>query len=433
MNYALILAFDERNYSLNSFPNCFSPLLGKSMITYLIDELKRIDIQPICIASSLEEVSLFNSEYAYEKNQFFLSIENIIKEDGVTLFIPSYKPLVDHTIIRETIDYHSFNGNEVTIVSTEEKIKNKQANKDKSKIHKCKSLDDSIYLINNKVLKKIFSQKENLKFPFNLENLIKRIKGKIGFMSIRKTYKFANIVNAYQLSKIEDILRNEINRNHMVNGVYIENSKTISIGPDVCLEPKSIIRSGSIILGNSLIKSNAVIGPNSEISNSYIGENAIVAHSVVVDSSVGKGAMVGPFTHLRMHTSVGDYDRIGNFVEIKNSTIGEKTNISHLTYVGDTECGKGVNFGCGVVTVNYNGVSKFKTTIGNNVFIGCNSNLIAPIKIKNGAFIAAGSTITEDLEEYDFSIARMKQITKSGYAKKYGYKKFFEEDESLSS
>jgi bifunctional UDP-N-acetylglucosamine pyrophosphorylase/glucosamine-1-phosphate N-acetyltransferase len=252
-------------------------------------------------------------------------------------------------------------------------------------------------------------------------------------MSIRKTYKFANIVNAYQLSKIEDILRNEINRNHMVNGVYIENSKTISIGPDVCLEPKSIIRSGSIILGNSLIKSNAVIGPNSEISNSYIGENAIVAHSVVVDSSVGKGAMVGPFTHLRMHTSVGDYDRIGNFVEIKNSTIGEKTNISHLTYVGDTECGKGVNFGCGVVTVNYNGVSKFKTTIGNNVFIGCNSNLIAPIKIKNGAFIAAGSTITEDLEEYDFSIARMKQITKSGYAKKYGYKKYFEEDESLSS
>ena len=407
MNYALILAFDERNYSLNSFPNCFSPLLGKSMITYLIDELKRIDIQPICIASSLEEVSLFNSEYAYEKNQLFLSIENIIKEDGVTLFIPSYKPLVDHTIIRETIDYHSFNGNEVTIVSTEEKIKNKQANKDKSKIHKCNSLDESICCIDNK--------------------------GKIGFMSIRKTYKFANVVNAYQLSKIEDILRNEINRNHMVNGVYIENSKTISIGPDVCLEPKSIIRSGSIILGNSLIKSNAVIGPNSEINNSYIGENAIVAHSVVVDSSVGKGAMVGPFTHLRMHTSVGDYDRIGNFVEIKNSTIGEKTNISHLTYVGDTECGKGVNFGCGVVTVNYNGVSKFKTTIGNNVFIGCNSNLIAPIKIKNGAFIAAGSTITEDLEEYDFSIARMKQITKSGYAKKYGYKKYFEEDESLSS
>lgn len=269
MNYALILAFDEKKYSLNSFPNCFSPLLGKSMITYLIDELKRIDIQPICIASSLEEVSLFNSEYAYEKNQFFLSIENIIKEDGVTLFIPSSKPLVDHTIIRETIDYHSFNGNEVTIVSTEEKIKNKQANKDKSKIHKCKSLDESICCIDNKVLKKI--QKENLKFPFNLENLIKRIKGKIGFMSIRKTYKFANVVNAYQLSKIEDILRNEINRNHMVNGVYIENSKTISIGPDVCLEPKSIIRSGSIILGNSLIKSNAVIGPNSEINNSYIG------------------------------------------------------------------------------------------------------------------------------------------------------------------
>ena len=148
-----------------------------------------------------------------------------------------------------------------------------------------------------------------------------------------------------------------------------------------------------------------------------------VMQSLVNDSTVGKEAKIGPFTHLRMNTIIGDYDRIGNFVEIKNSVIGQKTNVSHLTYVGDTDCGSGVNFGCGVVTVNYDGKHKFRTTIGDNVFIGCNSNLIAPVKVENGGFIAAGSTITEDLKEDDFAIARAKQVTKKGYAKKFGYKK----------
>ena len=145
--------------------------------------------------------------------------------------------------------------------------------------------------------------------------------------------------------------------------------------------------------------------------------------SLVNDSTVGKDAKIGPFTHLRMNTVVGEGDRIGNFVEIKNSTIGRKTNVSHLTYIGDTDCGSGVNFGCGVVTVNYDGKNKFRTTIGDNVFIGCNSNLIAPVTIKTGGFIAAGSTITDNLEEDDFAIARAKQVTKKGYAKKFGYKK----------
>ena len=160
------------------------------------------------------------------------------------------------------------------------------------------------------------------------------------------------------------------------------------------------------------------------IPSFVVEEGATVKQSVVYDSKVSKGASVGPFTHLRMNTVVGEGDRIGNFVEIKNSIIGTKTNVSHLTYVGDTDCGSGVNFGCGTVTVNYDGKNKFRTTIGDNVFIGCNSNLIAPVTLADNSFVAAGSTITESLEKDDFAIARAKQTTKKGYAKKFGYKKF---------
>ena len=227
----------------------------------------------------------------------------------------------------------------------------------------------------------------------------------------------------YLLEQEEKKIRYEINKKHMQQGVRMENSETITIGPDVILEPGCFIRTGCIILGKSTIRTGAIIGPYTEINNSKIDENAVVMQSLVNDSTVGREAKIGPFTHLRMNTIIGENDRIGNFVEIKNSSIGKKTNVSHLTYIGDTDCGSGVNFGCGVVTVNYDGKNKHRTHIGDNVFIGCNSNLIAPIEIASNSFIAAGSTIIENLSEEDFAIARAKQITKKGYAKKFGYKK----------
>ena len=140
--------------------------------------------------------------------------------------------------------------------------------------------------------------------------------------------------------------------------------------------------------------------------------------SVIIESEVGAGTNVGPFAYIRPNCTVGSDVKVGDFVELKNSTIGDGTKISHLTYIGDSDVGKGVNFGCGTVTVNYDGKKKYRTTIGDNCFIGCNTNLVSPVNVGDGAYIAAGSTITEDIPEDNLSIARARQVNKDGWKDK---------------
>ena len=201
------------------------------------------------------------------------------------------------------------------------------------------------------------------------------------------------------------------------------NPVTTTIEDEVVIGEGSKILPGCYLHGKTVIGKNCVVGPNTELFNATLEDDVKCTHSVVYDSTVKSAATVGPFTHIRMNSTIGEGDRIGNFVEIKNSTIGRKTNVSHLTYVGDTDCGSGVNWGCGCVTVNYDGKNKYRTTIGDNVFIGCNTNLIAPITLESGSFVAAGSTLNHSLGEDDFAIARARQEVKKGYAKRFGYKK----------
>lgn len=163
---------------------------------------------------------------------------------------------------------------------------------------------------------------------------------------------------------------------------------------------------------NSVIEGGVVIFPNSVIINSVIKENTIVYSSYIEDSEIGCDCVVGPFAHIRPNTKIANNVKVGNFVEIKKSEIESGTKISHLTYVGDSVVGKNCNFGCGTITCNYDGKHKHKTIIGNNVFIGSNSNLVAPVEIKDNCFIAAGSTITKDLKENTFAISRVNQREK---------------------
>ena len=235
-------------------------------------------------------------------------------------------------------------------------------------------------------------------------------------------------INADDVVVIEDfnkfsiadkLIQNRINQYHMENGVYIENPDTVIISPEALIEPGTVIYQNTKLLGNTKIGNNSEIGPNSVISNSILGDNVIVNSSMIEDSKIGNRSNIGPFAHIRMNSNILENVRLGNFVEIKNSTIGNDTFASHLAYVGDTTCGHNVNFGCGTITVNFDGKNKYRTTIGDNVFIGCNSNLIAPINVASNTFIAAGTTVTDDLEEYDFAISRNRQLTKKLYAKRY--------------
>jgi bifunctional UDP-N-acetylglucosamine pyrophosphorylase/glucosamine-1-phosphate N-acetyltransferase len=185
----------------------------------------------------------------------------------------------------------------------------------------------------------------------------------------------------------------------------------VTIYPNVYLEKKTHIKKGTTLL------------PNTFISNSTIGENCKIDASRITDSEVRNNVNVGPYAHLREHCVIDDNNRIGNFVEMKNTQIGFDSRCAHLTYLGDTIVGKKVNFGCGVVTVNYDGKSKFKTIIGDYAFIGSNVNLIAPIEVGENSVVAAGSTITRNVDDTDMAIARAHQVNKPGYGLRYKEKK----------
>lgn len=205
---------------------------------------------------------------------------------------------------------------------------------------------------------------------------------------------------------------------HRENGVIIPVSHGIIIAENVAIGKGTVVLPGTIIIGETSIGECCTLGPNSYIENTVIGNNTIFKASFAEASKIGSGTKIGPFCNLRPNSDIADEVKIGDFVEVKNSVIGKKTSVAHLTYVGDSDVGEHCNFGCGVVTVNYDGKKKYRTVIGDNVFIGCNVNLVAPVKVNDNAYIAAGSTITDEVPEKALAIARSRQTNKENWIKK---------------
>ena len=203
----------------------------------------------------------------------------------------------------------------------------------------------------------------------------------------------------------------------IAGGVVIESPETTFIERGVRIASGVVIEPNNVLKGNCVIGRDVVLRAGNYIEDSNIGKRSEVIMSRMIGTSVGADVSVGPFSHLRQGAVINDGCRIGNFVEIKNSTIGAHTKIAHLSYIGDAEVGRGVNIGCGVVTVNYDGKHKHKTVIEDHAFIGSNANLIAPVKIGQGAVVGAGSTITEDVPAMALAIARARQTNKTGYRK----------------
>ncbi len=212
-------------------------------------------------------------------------------------------------------------------------------------------------------------------------------------------------------------------RRLQAQGVRFIDPRNAYIGPDVTVGEGTVILPGTILRGKTVIGKGCEIGPNTMIRDCVIGDGVVVNASQLNESTVDDGATVGPFAYIRPNTHVGKKVRVGDFVELKNSTIGEGTKISHLTYVGDTDAGAHINFGCGTVTVNYDGLKKFRTVIGDHAFIGCNTNLVAPVTVGEGAYTAAGSTVTDDVPPDALAIARARQVDKAGWAARHREKK----------
>ena len=246
------------------------------------------------------------------------------------------------------------------------------------------------------------------------------------------------IVSAYQMAEFSEsigvndrkalavataAMRRRINEKHMVNGVTFVNPEATYIDADVEIGNDTLVEAGVSLKGKTVIGSECVIGANSEIIDSQLHDGVVVQSSSIKEAIIYSGADVGPYAHIRPNSKIGKNVHVGNFVEIKNANIDEGTKVGHLTYVGDADLGKDINIGCGTVFVNYDGENKFRSVIEDNVFIGCNANLIAPVTVGENAYIAAGSTITEDVPEKNMAIARARQLNKPGYADKLPFSK----------
>lgn len=197
-----------------------------------------------------------------------------------------------------------------------------------------------------------------------------------------------------------------------IQSAYID--ETVRIGAGTLIGP-CVTLEGSTVIGR-----DCVIRQNTRIRDSVLADNVEVESSVILESRIGSGTTVGPFAYLRPHTTIGAGCKVGDFVEMKNSSFGDGSKAAHLTYVGDADVGSGVNLGCGVVFVNYDGTNKHRSQVGDDVFIGCNSNLVSPVSIGDGAYIAAGSTVTEDVEEDALYIARSRGVQKKGWVSAKG-------------
>lgn len=233
-----------------------------------------------------------------------------------------------------------------------------------------------------------------------------------------------------KLKELEALEKERIKRNleYTEAGVTFIDPRAAYIDEGVRIGRGTVIYPGVILEGNVRIGENCTIGQGSRIVDSTIGNGTSIQNSVILESKVGKDTKIGPFAYLRPNSTIGDGCKVGDFVEVKNSSMGDGSKASHLTYIGDSDVGKDVNLGCGVVFVNYDGSRKYRSVVDDGAFIGCNSNLISPVHIGEGAYVAAGSTITEDVPGGALYVARSRGKTFRDWVEKSGILKKISRD-----
>jgi bifunctional UDP-N-acetylglucosamine pyrophosphorylase/glucosamine-1-phosphate N-acetyltransferase len=228
----------------------------------------------------------------------------------------------------------------------------------------------------------------------------------------------AGINTRVELARLDAMLRDRKCRELMHSGVSIFRPETCVIDADVEIAADTVIEPSVQLLGATKIGANCRIRSFSVIQNSTLGDNVLVRPGCILDESqIADGALLGPYSHLRPGSEIGEGAHVGNFVETKKIKLGKGSKANHLTYLGDAEIGAGVNIGAGTITCNYDGVNKHKTIIGDGVFVGSDTTLVAPIRLGNGAYVGAASCLTEDVPEDSLAVARARQMNKEGWAK----------------
>lgn len=440
----VILAAGEGSRMKSNIPKVIHKILGKPMISYVIESAKEAGSEDVIVVTGYKRDIVMEQikdvSFAYQDKQLgtghaVMTAENFINDEGNIIILYGDTPLITAETLKNLVNQHTETDATVTVVSAivenstgygrivrtgesfSKIVEHKDANEEEILINE---INTGVYCFKAKYLKLALSKLDNNNsqseyyLTDTLEILLKE-NLKVGIVTAKEADEFYGVNSRAQLATACEVMKKRINANHMQEGVTIINpdatyiSKGVSIGKDTIIYPNTTIE------GNTSIGENSIIGPNVDIKNSKIGNNTVIEHSVLLDSTVGSSSNVGPFAYIRPNSNIGDNVKIGDFVEVKNSNIGDNTKASHLTYIGDADVGSNVNIGCGTITVNYDGKNKNRTTINDNSFVGCNSNLIAPVKIGSDSYVAAGSTITEDVESNSLAIARSRQSVKKNW------------------
>lgn len=445
-NCAVILAAGEGTRMKSSKPKVLAEVLFVPMIDWVLSAVNDAGIDDVCVVTghlseavcehlngrceTALQAQRLGTGHAVAQAKSFIKAHS---GDNV-LILNGDAPLIDAKTIKDALDFHISCGNSATVVSAcvpnptgygrmvrgddgmlEKIVEQRDASTAEKAINEVNSgaywfnCDDLLDTLDE--IEAMGREKKEIYLTDAIEALLSKCKKADAF-----TAESADVIlganDRWQLMELNEIARKKVLRQLMVGGVDIPCIDGVVIAPNVTIGADTQILPGTIITGKTVIGGGCVIGPNSKIENCWIDDGAKINSSQCEDSKIGKNVRLGPWVHVRPNCAIADNAHAGNFVELKNSNIGEKTAISHLTYIGDSDFGGGVNVGCGCATANYDGEKKHRTTVGDNAFIGCHTCLVAPVKVGDHAYTAAGSVVTEEVPQGTMAIARSRQTIK---------------------
>ncbi len=446
----IILAAGYGKRMKSKLPKVLHKVSGVPMIQHVVDLAVKIESDAvICVVGhgrELVESALEGQNLTFVEQKVQLGTGHAVRtaeafiETGDILVLFGDAPLLSEMTLRAFIEHHRVGGYQASLISTifqdptgygriirdaSHQFDKIIEHKDASEHQLCiKEINSGIGLFDAKLLKEALSdlKNDNTQGEYYLTDVFEVVKNKGGKVSAYITNDNTEVMGVNDrlaLAEAESYHQNKIKKHWMLEGVTMVSPESIYIEKYVQIGQDTILQQGTQLKGKTIIGEACILGPYADISDTEIGNCVKVKHSTIMESKIDDKSVVGPYAYLRPKSIVGKDVKIGDFVEVKNSTIGDGTKISHLTYVGDAKVGKNVNLGCGVVFVNYNGLSKGLTEVDDDAFIGCNTNLIAPVKVGKKAYIAAGSTITEDVPDGALAIARERQVNKTDWSNKY--------------
>lgn len=424
----------------SKLPKALQPVSGETMLQHVIDAASEIGSNRIvCVVGHgkehvMEALAGQEIEFVEQKEQLgtghAAKMARSFFTEGSVLILYGDTPLLTAKTLRDFMDLHHREGNTASLITAIQPdptgfgrivrdeqgaflriVEERDASIAEKKIVEVNSgvgMYDAVAL--GEKLDRLSNDNDQKEYMLtDVFEMILADGGTVGAYPIEDATEMMGVNDRYQLMKAEAIHQDRIKKALLYSGVTIHMPETVFIHKDVQVGENTTIHPGTRLMGHTVIGSGCEIGPNTDLTDCEVGDDVVIQHSVLLSSKVANRAVIGPFAYVRPGCEIGEGAKVGDFVELKNTKVGAKSKIPHLTYAGDGEIGERVNIGCGTIFVNYDGNKKSLTRIGDDSFIGCNSNLVAPIRVGSQTFVAAGSTLTQDVPDRHFAVARAKQ------------------------